>query len=148
MNRIKITPFKNGDEKEIAEIEKICFAKPWSESTVQAEAQGLSTFFVARDGETPVGYVSFRSVLDEGYINNIAVKPEYRNRGIGSALLEEINKESRKLNLSFLTLEVRESNLSAIHLYQKKGYEKVGTRKDFYNSPRENAVLLTYFLKK
>lgn len=93
------------------------------------------------------GYVSAQTVLDEGYINNIAVAASHRRRGIGRALLEELSREAVEKKLSFLTLEVRESNSGAIALYECTGYGKVGLRKNYYEKPRENAIIMTKFLK-
>ena len=86
-------------------------------------------------------------VLDEGYISNVAVSPECRRQGIGDALIAEMDSRAKRRALSFATLEVRESNAPAIALYSKHGYVPVGTRKNYYDLPRESAILMTKFLQ-
>ena len=95
------------------------------------------------DSGEAVGYVGLMYVLDEGYISNVAVSPEWRRRGIGDMLIEELLRRALAKKLSFVTLEVRESNAPAIALYSKHGYVPVGTRKNYYDLPRENAILMT-----
>ena len=90
-----------------------------------------------------LGYAYFQFVLDEGYVGNLAVAPERRGEGIGEALTRAMADIAREKGLSFLTLEVRESNLPARRLYEKGGYAVVGVRKDYYEKPKENAVLMT-----
>ena len=84
-------------------------------------------------------------VLDEGYINNIAVSPSYRRRGVASALMDRLIDSARGLSLAFLTLEVRCGNHAAISLYEKYGFERVGLRRGYYEKPREDALLMTLF---
>ena len=85
-------------------------------------------------------------VIDEGYIFNVAVRESYRNKGVATALINELITYGKKNNFSFITLEVRESNLPAISLYSKFGFIKAGERKDYYSNPKENAILLTKYL--
>ncbi|MBR6312067.1 MAG: ribosomal protein S18-alanine N-acetyltransferase, partial [Oscillospiraceae bacterium] len=93
--------------------------------------------------EKLVGYCSMRSVLDEGYINNVAVLPAYIRRGIARALLTELEKSAE--GLAFLTLEVRESNSAAQALYVSLGYLPVGRRPRYYERPVEDALLMTKY---
>lgn len=128
----------------LAEIERQCFSTPWSEAALREElSRDNSLFLVAEDGET-LGYVGCQTVLDEGYITNVAVRPEARRRGVARALLDALRVRAE--GLSFITLEVRASNAAAIALYEGAGYVRVGTRKGFYREPREDAVLMTLFL--
>ena len=87
-------------------------------------------------------------MLDEGYITNVAVRPDARRHGIARRLLQELQKAAEKQGLSFITLEVRVSNVAAIALYEKAGYISVGTRKAFYHDPKEDSMLMTLFLDK
>ena len=106
-------------------------------------------FLVACDEEdVAVGYVSIRYVLDEGYMNNIAVKREYRNKGLATRLLKVLERECRALGLAFITLEVRESNTTARKLYSSMGYEEKGVRRRFYRYPEEDAILYTLTLEE
>ncbi len=131
----------------LAEIEKNCFHAPWSEKMLREEL-GKGIFLVAeRDGQA-VGYVGCQTVLDEGYITNVAVSPDCRRQGIGRALIEELAQRARAQGLSFVTLEARASNAPAIALYEGAGFDRVGMRKNFYTAPSEDAVLMTLFLKE
>ena len=128
-------------------IEKACFHAPWSEKMLREEL-GKGIFLVAeRDGQT-VGYVGCQTVLDEGYITNVAGAPDWRRQGIGRTLIEELKKRAAKSGLSFVTLEARASNAPAIALYEGAGFRQVGVRRNFYTAPAEDAVLMTYYLKE
>lgn len=131
----------------LTEIEKACFHAPWSEAMLREEL-GKGIFLVAeRDGQA-VGYVGCQTVLDEGYITNVAVSPDCRRQGIGRMLLAELVSCARAKRLAFVTLEARASNAPAIALYEGAGFVRVGVRKNFYTAPVEDAVLMTLFLKE
>ena len=131
----------------LAEIEKACFHAPWSEAMLREEL-GKGIFLVAeRDGQA-IGYVGCQTVLDEGYITNVAVSPDCRRQGVGRALIAELAQRARAQGLSFVTLEARASNAPAIALYEGAGFVRVGGRKNFYTAPTEDAVLMTLFLKE
>ena len=85
-------------------------------------------------------------VLDEGYISNVAVSPAYRRQGIADKLISQLLKSAEDKELTFVTLEVRQSNIPAISLYEKNGFIKVGQRKNYYDLPKEDAILMTKFL--
>ena len=91
------------------------------------------------------GYAGLQTVLDEGSITNVAVLPEFRRRGAARALLEELLARGKAMDLAFLTLEVRASNAPAIALYTGLGFQEVGRRRGYYEAPREDALLFTYF---
>lgn len=131
----------------LAEIERACFSEPWSVQALQEEL-GHGLFLVAEESEQVVGYVGCQTVLDEGYITNVAVHPACRRRGAARALLTALAEQARAQALSFVTLEVRASNAAAIALYTQAGYVPVGRRPRFYRSPEEDAVLMTLFLKE
>ena len=133
----------------IEEIEKVCFSLPWTRKELENQMNGSSCIFltaVDADG-TVMGYIGLMFVLDEGYISNVAVAPEYRRRGIADVLISVLIDRTRE-NLAFLTLEVRESNIPAISLYEKHGFKSVGLRKNYYEKPKENALLMTLFFEK
>ena len=102
-----------------------------------------ASFIVAEDGEGNIlGYAGLHAVLDEGYIDNIAVEEAARRHGVASALLDVFCRFGAA-NLSFLTLEVRASNSPAIGLYEKYGFRRVGLRPGYYDAPKEDAVIMT-----
>ena len=81
-------------------------------------------------------------ILDEGYIDNVAVRPSCRRMGLGDRLLDVFIRFGQA-NLAFLTLEVRPSNTPAVALYEKNGFKEVGRRPNYYDDPKEDALLLT-----
>ena len=105
-------------------------------------------FLIAAAGETVLGYANFLHVLDEGDIGNVAVAPEFRRQGVADALLEALCARAAALDLAFLTLEVRASNAPAIALYRKHGFQTVGQRRNYYQKPDEDALLMTWFRRE
>lgn len=136
------------DLEQVHYIVDNCFENPWSEETVKdmllREQAALIGAFM---GEKLVGFTSLEWILDEGSLTEIAVLKEYRREGIGEKLMKELFEIASEKKLSFVTLEVRESNMPAISLYKKFGFDEVGVRKDYYKSPSENAVLMTKYLQ-
>ena len=129
--------------RQIAELERLCFHDPWSENSIASElGNRLSVWLVALDEDKVVGYVGSQTVIDETDMMNIAVHPDYRNRGVATALIVELTQQLRMRGSKGLMLEVRESNSSAISLYDKHGFLQVGCRRNYYRNPRENALIL------
>ncbi|MDD4698653.1 MAG: ribosomal protein S18-alanine N-acetyltransferase [Oscillospiraceae bacterium] len=128
---------------ELANIERSCFSSPWSEETIISSYEFNTTFFVACFGKEIIGYGGVQSIANEGYITNIAVLPEFRNFKIGTTLFKRIIDFCTENRLYLLTLEVRKSNKTAIHLYENFGLCDVGIRKNFYTNPTEDAVIMT-----
>lgn len=130
----------------VCKIEEACFVHPWSRQSVESElANENSVFIVAVEGEIVIGYIGMSVVIDEGYIFNVAVNADFRRKGVGTALINELVTYGKKNNLCFITLEVRESNQAAISLYSDFGFIKVGERKNYYSDPAENAILMTKY---
>lgn len=127
----------------IAALEEECFSEPWPEDMI---GRLREHFTVALEEETVAGYLVLSTVLDEGNIDNVAVSPAYRRRGIADALVENAVARGRESGLAVLMLEVRASNIPAIRLYEKHGFEAVGRRKNYYTKPREDAILMTLVL--
>ena len=128
----------------LAELEKQCFHAPWSENMLREELGGGIFLVAEQDGQVQ-GYVGCQTVLDEGYITNVAVFPDCRRRGIAEALLHELLRRAEEKGLAFVTLEVRASNAPAIALYEKLGFAPVGVRKNYYSAPVEDGVLMTKY---
>ena len=129
--------------KPIAELEKRCFSDPWSVNSITSELNNpLSLWVVAVDGDTLVGYVGSQTVLGWADMMNLAVSPEYRRRGVGEELVEQLTSRLRSKDVSCLTLEVRASNDPAIGLYHKLGFAEVGRRPNYYRNPKEDALIL------
>ena len=127
---------------QIAALEAEVFHNPWSEQALSLLV-GEGAFGVAcTEGDRVIAYGGMLTVLDEGQITNIATHPDFRRRGLGSAVVEALLGEARERGLAFVTLEVRESNLAAIALYQRFGFEVVGRRPGFYTHPAEAALVM------
>lgn len=132
------------DVAAVAELEKKCFAVPWSEKSFHDEMKNkLAVYFVAKSDVRCIGYAGFWNVSGEGGITNVAVLPEYRRQGIGSMLIAEMIKTAVKLKLDLLTLEVRKSNTAAQGLYKKYGFDIIGERKRYYSDNGEDAWIMT-----
>ena len=129
------------DAQALYELDKLCFSVPWSKKSFEEEAENANaSYFVARENDEIIGYGGVWLVAGEGQITNIAVHPDHRKKHIGSKLLECILEECRD---SFqIILEVRESNIPAICLYEKYGFIKAGIRKRFYHSPEEDGITM------
>ena len=126
-----------------ARLERLCFSAPWSErELLSALEMPGSVYFAALEGDELCGYAGMYTAAELGEINNIAVDPEYRRRGVATALLSALCAHARKAGLSKLTLEVRASNFAALSLYGKNGFYRVGQRRGYYTAPKEDAVLL------
>ena len=130
---------------EIAELEKLCFSEPWSENSLREEINNQDAcFLVAVCGGKVLGYAGMHTPSGDCYVDNIAVFPQCRKLGIGLALTSALIDEAMKLG-DFISLEVRESNVPAISLYEKLGFKIQGKRKNFYTNPREDAFIYTLF---
>ncbi len=133
--------------QEIAEIEQACFSKPWSAQSIENELHNNNAhFFVSMLNNTVIGYCGMHNALDEWYVANIAVLPDYQGNGLGTALTKHLISYAEKQNGAFITLEVRPSNAKAINIYSNLGFKKMGTRKNFYSSPVENGLIMTLTL--
>ena len=128
---------------QIAELETLCFNDPWSVNSIASELDNrLSLWLVAIDDDRVVGYVGSQTVLGETDMMNIATHPDYRQQGIGTALVLELIAELDRRGSHSLMLEVRVSNAPAISVYQKLGFFEVGRRKNYYRNPKEDALIL------
>lgn len=129
--------------KIVAELEKICFSEPWSENSLLEETENPDAYFIVdiEDSEL-VGYAGMHTPCGDCYVDNIAVFPQFRGKGYGEKLTLALIEKAKTLG-EFISLEVRASNTPAIKLYEKLGFLAVGKRKNFYSSPREDAIIYT-----
>ena len=140
----EIVPMDRSHIPQIAALERDCFSDPWSETLLEdALFNPQASFIAAEDDEGHIlGYAGLHAVLDEGYIDNIAVTPDARRHGVASAQLDVFCRFGAA-HLAFLTLEVRKSNTPAIALYEKFGFQQTGLRPGYYQHPREDALIMT-----
>lgn len=145
----RIVPMDRSHVPQIAALERECFSAPWSEAMLtEALFDPQASFIVAESEDGGVlGYAGLQVVLDEGYIDNVAVEPAARRHGVAGELLDVFCRFGQA-KLAFLTLEVRASNRPAIALYQKYGFEEAGRRRDYYTQPREDAIIMTRYFQK
>ncbi len=144
-----IEPMRRQDLPEILAIEVVSFALPWTQEMFENElARGdISEILVARlaDAGLPppiAGYICIWVVGDEAHINNIAVDPRWRRRGIAGALLEAALDFGRGRGARRAFLEVRISNAAAQALYRRFGFEPAGIRRRYYDHPIEDALIM------
>lgn len=140
----KLTPMTMEHVPQVAALERACFSRPWSEAMLENELWNDSAVVIVAEGEdgTVLGYAGLQTVLDEGYINNVAVAEAYRRQGVADELIAAFVRFGQA-KLAFLTLEVRDSNAPAIALYAKHGFAEAGRRKNYYDDPKEDAILMT-----
>ena len=128
---------------QVAELEKICFADPWSEKSVASELDNIwALWLVAVEDDRVIGYIGSQTSIDETDVMNVAVHPDYRRQGIAEALIASLLNDLKEQGSHSLTLEVRASNVPAITLYEKLGFAEVGRRKNYYRNPKEDALIL------
>ena len=148
--KIRIVPMNADHLEELERLERICFSRPWSKRMLGEELENqCAAFLVAEDENgTVLGYAGLLVMLDEGYITNVAVFPEYRRLGVAAKIIDVYMNFAAANDLAFLTLEVRPSNEAAIALYRRFGFEEVGRRKNYYDLPKEDALILTRYFDK
>ena len=140
---MKIIPMNESHVAQVAALEKRCFSDPWSENSVASELENpLSLWLIAEEDGAVCGYVGSQTVLDETDMMNIAAHPDCRRKGIAAALITELVSRLKARGSRVLRLEVRESNFSAIALYEALGFTQLGLRKNYYRNPKENALIL------
>ena len=129
----------------VAELEKMIFSQPWSEQGFRdALNMERNIFLVAEEDGIIYGYIGMYQSLDEGEITNVAVAPGKRNAGTGRLLMQAAMEQAKQQGITRIVLEVRVSNASAIHLYEKCGFVNCGIRKGFYDFPKEDAYIMIY----
>jgi ribosomal-protein-alanine N-acetyltransferase len=137
---------KDADLPAVQEIEALSFSNPWSDATFRGEIQNKGISFpmvIVRppDGRV-VGYIMYWQIRDEVQINNVAVHPDFRGKGIGDAAMRLVLKEVGEKGATFATLEVRVSNAAAVRLYEMLGFKILGMRKGYYTNPVEDAYVM------
>lgn len=133
------------DTEEVAKLEEQIFSQPWSHKAfLDSLSLGNTVFLVAEENDRVIGYIGMYVAMEEGEITNVAVAPLERCHGVGGLLISEIKKEAERRLLARIVLEVRVSNETAIRLYERNGFVNQGTRKGFYERPKEDAYIMIY----
>jgi len=135
----------DGDLDGVLYVEQESFTNPWTREMYAWELQNRSVchIYVVRTAERPVvGFCAFWLVFDEIHINNVAILPDRRGHGLGTALVRHVLAEGRRLGAGRATLEVRASNEGARRLYERLGFHVAARRPGYYTSPVEDALVL------
>jgi len=140
-----IRPVRMEDVAQIHEMERLCFAMPWSEESIRRDLEEnvVARWLALDDGEGNVlAYAAMWFVLDEAHVCNVAVHPDHRRKGYGRRVFEALCDLAQENSMSMMTLEVRRSNLAAQALYHACGFIDVGYRKRYYEDNKEDALIM------
>lgn len=145
---LTLLPMTKKHLNDVAKIEKDCFSVPWSKKALEDEItkNDFAIYFVACEDNKVIGYGGMWHVVNEGHITNIAVKKEYRRKGVAAAIINKITETAIEKDMIGLTLEVRTSNSAAIALYKKFGFKLEGIRKEYYSDTKEDALVMWKYL--
>lgn len=139
---IEIRRMRPEDAEAAARLEAVCFSHPWSEKAfAQCAADENVCYLMAWEGEKLVGNCGVRNIAGDGEITNVAVDPACRRQRVGTELMNKLLETGRSMGIEAFTLEVRASNQAAIRLYESFGFLLEGTRRNFYEDPREDALI-------
>ncbi len=131
--------------RDVFEIDRECFGvNCWSLELIKYDiATAGNIYIICKHQKEVVGFVAVSTVLDEAELNRIALKEKFRSLGLGTKLLNSLIKLLKQKNFKRLMLEVRSSNISAIELYKKAGFERDYIRKEYYRDPVDDAILMS-----
>jgi ribosomal-protein-alanine N-acetyltransferase len=132
------------DLSQVLALENLCYTTPWSLNSFRYELGNSDAILqVAVLNARIIGYVCVRTILDMTHLLNITVMPEFRRKGVAGMLLGDVIDELKRIKPGVrLTLEVRQSNIAAIRLYEKFGFQVTGRRKKYYQKPEDDALLM------
>ncbi len=141
MHKLIIRDMQENDISAVLEIEQISFSTPWSEQFFLNEICKKYAFKkVAVFEENIIGYICANYLLHESHILDLAVHPDFRRRGVATALMNEAIRELKKKSCVFMYLKVRVSNTGAQKFYELFGFKAESIRKKYYDNPDEDAL--------
>jgi ribosomal-protein-alanine N-acetyltransferase len=150
-----LLPVSFDDIDAISRIETESFAQPWNRQAIVAELDcpegchlAAKNFFPPQLHAVVMAYVFVRFLTDEMHIMKIAVASQWRNRGMGKALLSAVQMEGKRRGAATALLEVRSANIAAINLYKKTGFQTIGIRPNYYPQTGESALVMSKRLKE
>lgn len=139
---MKFEPLRYEHLRQMAQIEREAFDQPWSERMFIPEVEDENAYYlVGVRGDDVICYGGFHKVVDEAHITNIAVRADFRGKGIGTLLMSELISRAKMLGLKYMTLEVRDGNEPAIRLYKSFGFTVEGIRKKYYNYTHDALIM-------
>ncbi|MCH4889260.1 ribosomal-protein-alanine N-acetyltransferase [Acidaminobacter sp. JC074] len=132
------------DLDQVMSLELACFSVPWTRESFENELTKnmLAKYIVIEEEGEIIGYGGVWYIMDEGHITNVAIHPEHRKKGLGKLLVEKMKHNARIQGIKHMTLEVRVSNVAAITLYSRMGFEKAGIRPKYYTDNNEDALIM------
>ncbi|MBE6047019.1 MAG: ribosomal-protein-alanine N-acetyltransferase [Clostridium sp.] len=140
---VTLSLMDKSDLNDVLEISTLSLKESWSlDSFAKELTNPLAKYIVAKTKDKIIGFAGIWIIVDEGHVTNIAVHPDYRKNGVGSALVNSLIENSKEWGCSALTLEVRASNIPAQSLYKKYGFKQEGIRKNYYNDNKEDAIIM------
>jgi len=141
---LSMTPMTLDDLDEVLSIEKASFHTPWSRGAFRYELtqNRVARSLVVRVGRVLAGYLCLWEIGHEVHVTNLAVHPRYRRRGLGRALLASTIEDARRKHVELVFLEVRPTNVEAVHLYESLGFRVIGRRKGYYFDTGEDALVM------
>lgn len=142
--KIEIRRMTIDDVDGVMEVDRLSFRIPWSRESFESEVNGKNpaVYFVADYEGRICGYMGVWHIVDEGHITNVAVHPEFRQKGIGDMLVKRTLADGAAKGINAFTLEVRASNEAAQKLYENNGFSSAGIRKRYYEDNNEDAVIM------
>lgn len=140
---MEILPLTEAQAAQVAALEAATFSLPWDEAAIRRELSNrLSLWLAAVEDGQVLGYVGSQTVFEDTDVLNVCTAPAARRRGVAQALMRALETQLAPKGVERITLEVRASNLPALRLYEKLGYSQVGLRRNYYEKPREDAVIM------
>ncbi len=145
---VLIRPMKRSDVETVLGIERRVFTSPWQANTFSGliGRPGSELWVMERPPEGVIAYAVLWCIVDQGELANLAVRPEYRGQGYAARLLEHVLRNARERDVEAIYLEVRASNERALELYEGFGFLRVGVRKNYYDKPKEDALVMRMLL--
>jgi ribosomal-protein-alanine N-acetyltransferase len=145
-----LRPAAESDIGDVAAVERLCFADPWSEESFARLIDAPPAIFLVAlfsPNEGIAGYIIAFSVGEDAEVLNVAVHPQFRGKGLAGQMLDAVLIELSSRGVRTAFLEVRESNAAALSLYTSRGFSEIGRRSKYYRRPVEDALVLRRFIE-
>src|SRR5574344_439712 len=142
---LDIRNMEKSDVDEVENLEALSYGEHhWSKESFYNElSNNLAHYYCAFDeNEKLVGYTGCWNIFEEAHVTTLSVHPDYRKKGVAQSLIFRTIDDCYKNKIKYVTLEVRDSNIAAISLYEKNGFKAIGTRKNYYQDNNENALIM------
>lgn len=142
LNSISIEELSYKYVDDVYSIGKLSLEEAWEKSSISKEVKNdMAKYFVAIHENKAIGFAGMWIIAGEADVTNIAVHPDFRNKGIGMQVTSALLDYCKCNSISSITLEVRASNISAINLYKKLGFKEEGLRKGFYSDGEDGIIM-------